>query len=202
MYNIEELKAKTIGTKIRQAREKKGKEWSQKRLAIECGLSEESRQTVAAWEKGTKLPTFEQMLTLCNIFNVEITYFLGDDCTNHNWEYIHQETGLSEAAIEHLNSWITSSLNSLSGKTASKSKSLKFIEALLEYREIYLLANIYSELQKDKIRYNNRESEYRERKDQLDSTETSKEEFFNCLYSPIRETTFKALMEFQRFLDK
>lgn len=163
---------------------------------------EKESQTKTGSNMGMRI---EYLYHFADFYGVSSDYLLGISdvrSKNENVQSIRNATGLSESAIERLISWKTNSLNSFLEKNASTLKPTNFIESLIEYREIYLLARIYGELQEDKKRYNNRESEYQERKEQLASTNTSKEEFFDTLYSFVRETTFKALMEFQRLLDK
>ena len=83
-------------TKLRKA-----KGLSQKNCAIELGMADASKYN--KWENGKNCPDFATVCQLSKYFNVTTDYLLGaSDCRdveNHN---IHEETGLSEEAIESL----------------------------------------------------------------------------------------------------
>jgi len=48
--------------------------WTQKQLADASGLRQ---QTVAKWELGERIPSFEAVLALCNALGVEVGEFKG-----------------------------------------------------------------------------------------------------------------------------
>lgn len=195
-YNI-----KKIGERIHQQR-KEVLDITMEELASAVGGI--TRQTVSKWEKGEGEITVNDLVKLCKVFNCDMGFLLCeyDECKTRDLQYIHDVTGLSEETIRILESWNTS-LNTRNGIRANHdTKKIFFLEKLIKYRPVYLLSDIYDKLQKEKAKYDNRESEYRANKERLDSIEMGKEEFFDMLYSDVRECSFKALMEFQRFLDK
>lgn len=86
-----------IGERIKEARGTMTKA----ALAEKCGV--EQYQTITKWENGDSLPSLKKLLTLCEIFNCELGYFLGyhpqktrdlADCCG--------VTGLSEKAVYKL----------------------------------------------------------------------------------------------------
>ena len=61
----------SIGKKIKYLRELKG--MTQEELA---NLLYVSKQAVSKWEKGVTLPDIENIIRLCELFNVDINYLL------------------------------------------------------------------------------------------------------------------------------
>ena len=66
----------TFGEKLQQLR--KGRGWSQERLAEEIPIS---RQAVSKWESGAAAPDTENVVRLSAIFGVSTDYLLHDDFT-------------------------------------------------------------------------------------------------------------------------
>lgn len=99
MDYIEKIKS-NIGPQIKKARIKA--KMSQSELAIKCNLSKNSRFTIINWESGKTVPNFEQLCDLCKVFNCEMTFFFGDECTTRDIQFIHDVTGFSEPAIKKL----------------------------------------------------------------------------------------------------
>ena len=66
----------TFGEKLQQLR--KGRGWSQERLAEEIPIS---RQAVSKWESGAAAPDTENVVRLSAIFGVSTDYLLHDDVT-------------------------------------------------------------------------------------------------------------------------
>ncbi|MCM1360269.1 MAG: helix-turn-helix domain-containing protein [Corallococcus sp.] len=64
----------SIGKRIKDLRRKSGK--SQEELGYEVNVS---RQTVSKWEIGTMQPTAENIIALCDFFNVTSEYLLGGE---------------------------------------------------------------------------------------------------------------------------
>ena len=62
-----------IAEKLQALRKEKG--LSQEGLALELGIS---RQTVSKWEAGVAVPSIENLITLCRVLGVDITYFLSE----------------------------------------------------------------------------------------------------------------------------
>lgn len=95
-YNYE-----AIGKRIQEER-KKAKIKTQSALAEKLDYSPDSRQLIISWEKGTAIPTMDNALKLCELFNCELGYLLCEPNytlpTGRDTD-IHAETGLSEKAI-------------------------------------------------------------------------------------------------------
>lgn len=93
-----------IGKRIRKERIAAGFK-SQAALMEAMGFAPESRQTVANWESGKKLPDLDRLLWMCDHFNCEMGYLLceeGYECKSRAVTDIQKETGLSEKAIEQI----------------------------------------------------------------------------------------------------
>ncbi len=75
-------KSADIGARIRQEREnfpkehRKRKGISQSELAQRLGYAADYRQLVANWESGAKLPSLEDLVKLCELFECEMGYLL------------------------------------------------------------------------------------------------------------------------------
>ncbi len=92
---------KRIGERIKAARKEVG--YSQGELAEKLGLSLDSRQVVGKWEKGEKLPHFELLLKMCEVFGCELGYLLCEyDCKTRVAADVTKVTGLSEDAANRL----------------------------------------------------------------------------------------------------
>ena len=94
MYSL-----KDIGERIQAERERK--RFSLAYVAEFCGVQQ--YQTVANWEKGNTTPPLKALLKLCNLFECELGYLLGDDgyeLKTRAKTDIHKETGLSGEAVE------------------------------------------------------------------------------------------------------
>lgn len=92
---------KTIGQRIKKERQTLS--LTQGDLAKKIGLSEESRQTIGKWENGKLMPQFEDMLKMCEVFDCELGYLLGEfNCKTREGTDIQAKTGLSEKAIKSL----------------------------------------------------------------------------------------------------
>ena len=67
-----------------------------------------TRNTIAAWErqeeeKGGRIPPLSDLLKMCDVFECELGYLLGEyDCKTRAATDIHAETGLNEEAIKLL----------------------------------------------------------------------------------------------------
>ena len=98
MYN-----AKTIGARIKQCRIAAG--MSQPALAARLGLAKNSRPSISKWEHGASLPSTNQLFAMCEIFNCDIGYLVGD----YEREYLTAEIlargfGIEQETLEGL--WI------------------------------------------------------------------------------------------------
>lgn len=196
-----EYNMKKIGERIHKLRKEKPNMTMEELASAVGGIT---RQTVSKWEKGEGEITINDLVKLCKIFNCDMGYLLCeyDECKTRDLQYIHDVTGLSEETIRILESWNnTPTLNSSNNKTAIRKffPTYSFLERLISYPHIHDLSYLFSRIQREKNKYNNHNSISKE---ELDSLEMNKEEYFDFLYSKIREHTFKALMEFQLFLEK
>lgn len=93
MTNISE-----IGKVIRE--ERIANNYSLETLAEKANIT---RQTLAKWEKGTGSPTVDDLLRLCEVFNCDLGYLVGEyPCRRRVYSDIQAETGLSELSIEKM----------------------------------------------------------------------------------------------------
>lgn len=93
---------KKIGERIKQERCLAGYK-SQSEFALALSYSEDSRQTISKWESGKKLPSLEDFIKMCELFECEIGYLLCEyDCKTKDATNIHNAIGLSEKAISIL----------------------------------------------------------------------------------------------------
>ena len=98
-YNAEQ-----IGKRIRAEREKR--EWSQKKLGTMLHIS--SKQ-ISIYESGT-LPPMENLLSLCEFFDCELGYLLGEKDYSNKTKFetkIYENIGLNSESIDILE-YITS----------------------------------------------------------------------------------------------
>ena len=119
-----EYDLKKIGKRIRSERLKAGYT-SQKIFAKKFFLSD--RQTVSKWENGKKLPSIDNLLTMCDLFHCQLGYLLCEyDCKTGENTNIHNLIGLSEKSINIL--------KFIKSETAL-SDSLKALNRIIEHPE-------------------------------------------------------------------
>ena len=81
-------------------RARKNSGYTQKSFSESFNISIE---TVKNWEQGRNIPEMETLERLCNFFQCDIDYLLGNiECETHDKQFIHDQTGLSENAINKL----------------------------------------------------------------------------------------------------
>lgn len=91
-----------IGKRIRDERQKAGYT-SQEKFAEKFSLSVSSRQKIGKWENGKSLPSIDDFLIMCDLFQCQLGYLLCEyDCKTGENTNIHNVTGLSEEAINKL----------------------------------------------------------------------------------------------------
>lgn len=82
--------------------QRKAKEYTQERFSDTIGIS---RDTLSKWENGSRSPTIEQLLNLCEILECDPDYLLGRiEHTRNNMQIASEVTGLSEDAIKTIRS--------------------------------------------------------------------------------------------------
>lgn len=102
-YNI----AEGLKRARRHYNEGKSKELriTQEELADRLGVS---LKTVMNWEQGQAIPSVETLMDLADIYDCDLDYLTGRiDQRTHDLQFIHDQTGLSEKAIEKLQSLVT-----------------------------------------------------------------------------------------------
>lgn len=73
---------------------------TQEALAERLGVS---LKTVMNWEQGQAIPSVETLMKLAEIYNCDLDYLTGRlDLKTHDLQFIHDQTGLSEGAIQKL----------------------------------------------------------------------------------------------------
>lgn len=61
------------------------------------------RGTIGSWENGDNLPDLDTMLAICELFDCDLSYLVGDiEAKTRDKQFIIDETGLSEEAIDIL----------------------------------------------------------------------------------------------------
>lgn len=97
-HDIEFRQLQTIGYRIRGLREEH--KLTQQQFADALDVT---RDSVSKWELGATPPMLTHILRICKLYNVDVDYLLGRiDCKTHDLQYVHDITGLSEAAITKL----------------------------------------------------------------------------------------------------
>lgn len=65
-------------------------------------------KTVMNWEQGIAEPSLGTLMDLTELYHCDLDYLTGRiDCKTHDLQFIHDQTGLSEKAIEKLRSLVT-----------------------------------------------------------------------------------------------
>lgn len=97
---MDNIRERVIGERINLERTCDRHKMTLEELAEKMSVT---RQTVSKWEKGKATPTVQDLLKLCDIFECDYGYLVGDfDTRKHLSADIQNETGLSEKAIEVL----------------------------------------------------------------------------------------------------
>ena len=108
------IDSEAFGKKLKQARIEHGikesiehgqnnygqafiKKYTQKMLAEDLGVPSSA---VRAWEQGRSIPDFKMMIKICILLGCDLDYLFGDIVIV---QFIHEQIGLSERAIEKLN---------------------------------------------------------------------------------------------------
>ncbi|MCI8951596.1 MAG: hypothetical protein HFG49_16500 [Lachnospiraceae bacterium] len=100
--------------------------------------------TMRKWLKGETIPEYYTMIRLCekDCLNCSLDYLLGRiECTTHNIQFIHDETGLSEDAIKQLSFLYHSEPDEFRNNVASLSyllEHISFSNVLLQQITIFL----------------------------------------------------------------
>lgn len=95
------LDVNKMGSRIKDERNKL--DLNQTQFAEELLCTTKTRQTIGKWEKGTSLPSLDDLKVMSENFNCEIAYLVGEiDCKTHIATDIHNAIGISENAISTL----------------------------------------------------------------------------------------------------
>ena len=89
--------AETIGKLIRTEREKRS--WTQKELGKRLGVS---GKQVSNYEQGTPIPPIDVLVKLCQVFDCELGYILGEKDYSQGYKIktaIHNATGLTATSM-------------------------------------------------------------------------------------------------------
>lgn len=90
--------------------------------------------TVKKWEQGKAKPEVETLLTLCDIFNCDMSYLFGQiDSPKHTTVEICNETGLSQLAVEKL-----TKMNRISSGNDFWKTAIDYVSFLLESSSSYI----------------------------------------------------------------
>lgn len=132
MYNIStiENKKKLIGERIKQERNKMN--LTQDEFKEKIHIS--ARQTIARWENGKVLPSLEDMLVMCDLFECELAYLLCEqDCKTKTATDISKETGLSETSINRILSQVISIRPGIVLKDGERETERKTLDNILSW---------------------------------------------------------------------
>lgn len=89
---------KIIGERIKSLRIENGH--SQKEL---CAIVNRGRDIISKWENGREIPSLSILLKICDVYNCELGYILGEySCKTQEKTDIQNKTGLCESAIDSL----------------------------------------------------------------------------------------------------
>jgi transcriptional regulator with XRE-family HTH domain len=93
-YNLD-----ITAARIKASREQSGH--TLEYVAEYCGVKQ--YQTVSKWEKGNSVPSLDNLLKLCELFNCELGYLLGEyEGKTRKTTDLHDATGLDLPAVEEL----------------------------------------------------------------------------------------------------
>lgn len=99
-------KRKKFGNRLRELRINAGYK-SRSQFADAIGYAQES---IKKWETGNGFPSMDTLMLLCDEFNCELDYLLGNmEYRTHDEKFICEETGLSPEAVQCLKEWKTRS---------------------------------------------------------------------------------------------
>ena len=97
------MKLYSLSEGLKRARKKAG--LTQAQLAEKYGVH---IKTVMNWEQGIAEPSLSTLMDLAEIYHCDLDYLTGRlDQKTHDLQFIHDQTGLSEKAIEKLQSLMT-----------------------------------------------------------------------------------------------
>lgn len=97
------MKLYSLKEGLKRARKEAG--LTQAELAEKMGVH---IKTVMNWEQGIAEPSLGTLMKLTELYNCDLDYLTGRiDCKTHDLQFIHDQTGLSEKAIEKLLSLVT-----------------------------------------------------------------------------------------------
>lgn len=86
---------------LKRARKKAG--YTQEELAKKIHVSLKS---VMNWEQGISQPSLETLCELADLYKCDLDYLIGRiECKSHDIQFIHEQTGLNQKAIENLQDW-------------------------------------------------------------------------------------------------
>ena len=150
MINLDEIEArkKAIGARIKKERNEL--KLTQDQFKDKIYIS--ARQTIASWEQGKSLPSLNDMILMCKLFNCELGYLLYEqDCKTRTATDIKAVTGLSQKAISRISSEVKGKGICLtSSATITERKALNNI---LEFSDGVALRLIARYLYPDELSY-------------------------------------------------
>lgn len=123
--------------------------YTQEKLSEMLGIS---RDTLSKWENGHRLPNIEQLQKICEIFNCDADYILGNITErSHDIRKMRNKTGLSEITIQLLEDWNVDASPQVS----------RIIDFIVQHRLNCIKSNIHDDdlidgLNRFFVHYNNR----------------------------------------------
>ena len=133
-------KAKDIGKIIEAERKRKG--WKDaERLAEELNTT---RQTVRKWEKGESSPTLYDLLKMCELFDCDFGYLVGEYSNKRRVDTdVYSELGLDQQAIDRLRNLRYASSHGTPVMSEYAEQYIKLYSALISDLRIAGMLDIY-----------------------------------------------------------
>ena len=185
-----------VGERIRNTRNQKG--YSQDDLldALSQKDVKLGRNTLSDIENGVmKKLRLDVLCALCELFDCEMGYLLCeyDEAKTRDMSFICEMTGLTEDSVVRL--------EELKDRE-ERTNILSFIGDIINFRENYLIAKEYYELEKDLQKFRDRKKEYEKESEKCVAIDMSKEEFYRLLNSHVQDSVMKVTMSINHFLNK
>ena len=184
---------KNIGARIKKQRSVLG--ITQLELARKLELSDDSRTTIAKWEKGKAFPSAEMLSLLCVALKCDIGYLFG--------EYDEPIRSVSDiSAVTGLTPKASKTLVSLSDVPMSENAKRNFLNTLLTYSSFHYISKLFQEYI-DLYRECTDPDAYLKYCDSMKYAypKASKKEFYELQGHHLKESEFKFILELSHFLE-
>lgn len=124
MYDVEKI-GKLIGEKIKEKRQSQKRKISQSELGEKVGVT---GKQISNYESGKPIPPMDVLFKLCNVFNCELGYLLGEEAYSAGTQL--------DTAIENKTGLKNETINTIIKITGTESECLDWGHQAEEYRKI------------------------------------------------------------------